>query len=77
MDIFSIIGIVLGFGSILGGQVLEGGSIMAIVQPTAFIIVMGGTIGATVLSFTPAELKDGLGTLSLIFQAFHTVGVGF
>lgn len=68
MDIFSIIGIVLGFGSILGGQVLEGGSIMAIVQPTAFIIVMGGTIGATVLSFTPSELKDGLGTLSLIFQ---------
>jgi chemotaxis protein MotA len=71
MDIFAIIGLVLGFTAVVGGQVLEGGSIMAIVQPTAFIIVMGGSIGATILSFTPTELKDGVGTLSLIFQGHH------
>ena len=46
MDIATIIGITLALGSILGGQVLEGGHVGSIMQLTAFIIVMGGTIGA-------------------------------
>ena len=71
MDIFAIGGLLLGFLAVIGGQVLEGGSIMALVQPTAFMIVVGGSIGATVLSFTSEELKNGVGTLSLIFQGHH------
>ncbi len=51
MDIASVIGILLGFAAILGGQVLEGGHISSITQPTAAIIVFGGTIGATLLQF--------------------------
>lgn len=51
MDKATLIGIVLGFGAVFGGQVLEGGSIMALVQPTAFLIVIGGTMGATFVSF--------------------------
>lgn len=71
MDIFAIGGLLLGFIAVIGGQILEGGSVMALVQPTAFIIVVGGSIGATVLSFTPEELKNGVGTLGLIFQGHH------
>ena len=67
MDIFSVLGLSLGFIAVLGGQILEGGSIMALVQPTAFIIVMGGSIGATMLSMPKEELKTALGTLSMIF----------
>ena len=51
MDKATLIGIVLGFGAVFGGQVLEGGSIMALIQPTAFLIVIGGTMGATFVSF--------------------------
>ena len=51
MDIATIVGLILAFGAILGGQVLEGGSIHAIMQMTAAIIVMGGTIGATMVSY--------------------------
>ena len=40
MDIATIIGITLALGSILGGQVLEGGHVGSIMQLTAFIIVM-------------------------------------
>ena len=46
MDIATILGIVIAIGSILGGQALEGGHIGSVLQLTAFIIVMGGTIGA-------------------------------
>ena len=51
MDIATIIGLVLGFGAVIGGQVLEGGHVSALVQPTAFLIVAGGTLGATFVSF--------------------------
>lgn len=51
MDILTIIGLALGFGAILGGQVLEGGSIHSIMQLTAAIIVFGGTIGAVLVNY--------------------------
>ena len=51
MDLATIIGLILGFGAIIGGQVLEGGHLSAIIQPTAAIIIAGGTIGATFVSF--------------------------
>ncbi len=51
MDIATIIGLILGFGAVIGGQILEGGHVKAILQPTAAIIVLGGTFGATFVSF--------------------------
>lgn len=51
MDIATIIGLIMGFGAVIGGQVLEGGSVSAILQPTAAVIVLGGTFGATFVSF--------------------------
>lgn len=51
MDIATIIGVILGFGAVIGGQVLEGGHVSALIQPTAALIVAGGTIGATFVSF--------------------------
>lgn len=49
MDILSIIGLVVGFGAILGGNYIEGGHIDSLLQLTAFVIVAGGTIGAVML----------------------------
>ena len=51
MDITTILGMVLGLGAVIGGQVLEGGHLSAILQPTAALIVLGGTFGATLISF--------------------------
>jgi chemotaxis protein MotA len=51
LDIASIIGILLGLGAVVGGAVLEALHLGSITQPTAAIIVLGGTIGATVLLF--------------------------
>ncbi len=51
MDIATLIGLVLGFGAVVGGHLLEGGHIAAILQPTAALIVLGGTFGAVSVSF--------------------------
>ncbi len=51
MDILTVIGIALGLAAVVGGQVLEGGSIHAIMQGTAAIIVFGGTLGAVLLHY--------------------------
>ncbi len=67
MDIATIIGLVLGFGAVIGGQTLEGGHISALLQPTAAIIVLGGTIGATFVSF---PLNDLIRAASAAASAF-------
>lgn len=60
MDITAIIGVLLGVAAIVGGQILEGGRVQSIIQPTAAIIVLGGTLGATILSYSAQDLLRGL-----------------
>lgn len=51
MDIASIGGIALAIIGIMAGMMMEGGSISQIAQPTAAMIVIGGTVGAVLLQF--------------------------
>lgn len=60
MDKTTIPGVVLAIGCILLGQKIEGGHVSSLLQLTAFIIVMGGTIGAVMVAFPFSELKKGL-----------------
>jgi len=53
MDILSILGVLLGFAAILGGNFLEGGHLYALINIPALVIVLGGTLGATFLHFPP------------------------
>jgi len=69
MEITTIIGLVMGIAAVLGGQVLEGGHMGSIMQATAALIVFGGTLGATILSFTMSDLKKGVGAIFTIFKA--------
>lgn len=58
MDIFSILGLVIGVGFILWAQALEGGNVTQLLQVTAGMIVFGGTAGAIVGSFPVGDLKN-------------------
>ncbi|OIO82918.1 MAG: flagellar motor protein [Gallionellaceae bacterium CG1_02_60_948] len=49
MDILSMLGLVVALAGILGGQFLEGGSINVLLQLAAFLIVLGGTLGAVMV----------------------------
>jgi chemotaxis protein MotA len=52
-----ILALVTGLGAILLGNYLEGGHIDSLIQPTAALIVLGGTVGATWLAATDDEIK--------------------
>lgn len=59
-DIATILGLMLAFGGILGGLIMEGGKLRDISQITAAIIVLGGTCGAVMVS-TPMHVLMGAG----------------
>lgn len=61
------IGLLIGFVSLVAGFMMEGGTIMALLQPTAALIVFGATIGATVASFSMEELRTFPQLLRIIF----------
>ncbi len=68
LDNISIIGLALGLIAILGGQALEGGSMGSLMQFTAFMIVIGGTLGAVMLQSNMKVFLDGLSMLKWAFQ---------
>src|ERR1700735_146857 len=67
MDIASIGGIALAILGILAGMMSEGGSIAQITQPTAAMIVFGGTVGAVMLQF---PMSIFLAALKAILKVF-------
>jgi chemotaxis protein MotA len=67
MDITTIGGLVLAVGGILVGQALEGGHASSIVQDTAAIIVLGGTMGAVMVAFPKKDFIRGLKMFKMAF----------
>ncbi|MBI2877585.1 MAG: flagellar motor protein [Candidatus Tectomicrobia bacterium] len=68
MDKTTLIGLFLGFAAIIGGQVLEGGHIGSILQPTAALIVLGGTFGATLLSYPMGDILRSFKMALTVFK---------
>ncbi len=68
MDLLSIIGVLLGFSAIIGGNFFEGGSISSLVNMPAAFIVFGGTIGAAILQTPKSCLLHALSIFSWIFK---------
>jgi len=60
MDKISVLGLLLGMVAIIGGQVLEGGHVSSLTQPTALLIVLGGTLGAVMLQSPYATFMRGI-----------------
>jgi chemotaxis protein MotA len=65
--ILNWIAVIIGIGAIIGGAFLEGLHMSALSQPTAALIVFGGTFGATLLSATPSEFSQAIRWLSKVF----------
>lgn len=69
LDWGMLAGLLLAFGGILGGLVLEGGRLHDVVQVTAAAIVFGGTLGAVLVSKPFADVKSACTRLSDILVA--------
>jgi len=46
LDILTVLGLLVALAAIIGGNILEGGKTQTLVQLTALVIVLGGTLGA-------------------------------
>lgn len=71
MDILSIIGVVLAFGAIIGGNWLEGGHLGSLVNGPAMIIVVGGSLGAVLLQTPLTVFMRALRMTGSVFMPGH------
>ncbi len=68
IDFLSILGLFMGVGAILLGNMLEGGEFRSLLNGPALIVVFGGTFGATLLQFPPAVFFRSMKMLLWIFK---------
>lgn len=68
MDLLSLLGVIFAFAAILGGNLLEGGSIESLFHGAAALIVVGGTLAATLLQTSLAQLKRALAMTPWVFS---------
>ena len=67
MDVLSLIGVILAFVAILGGNYLEGGNAGALLNGPAALIVLGGTVGAAFLQTPVTVFKRSMVVVRWIF----------
>lgn len=68
MDIATIVGVISAFGLVVGA-ILMGGSLNLFISIPSFIIVVGGTLGATLINY---PLRDVLGVFSIAKNAIFS-----
>lgn len=66
-DIASILGIIVAVGGIIGGLVMEGGKVSDVTQVTAAIVVLGGTLGAVMITSPLQTLISAAKSLKKVF----------
>ena len=69
MDVAAFLGILIGIGAVIGGNLVEGGNTAHLVQAAAALIVFGGTLGATLLSSSIRDMFNAVKALGMVFGA--------
>jgi len=64
---FSIIGILVVFGAVVGGYLMEKGNIKVLLQPAELLIIGGAALGTILVANPPTVLKGILGGLKSVF----------
>ena len=67
MDKSSFAGLIVGLGGITAGLLLEGGKLSQVLQPTAAVIVFGGTLGAVLLQYPMPVVATAFRRLVQVF----------
>jgi chemotaxis protein MotA len=67
VDKSTLLGLLLALAGIIGGLLIEGGNLSQVLQPTAAMIVFGGTIGAVLVQFPLRVVLAGFQRLAQVF----------
>lgn len=68
MDPLSLLGVILAFAALLGGTVLEGGTLGSLINLPAVVIVIGGTLAAITLQTPSGVLRRATVLLRWVFS---------
>ncbi|ERI92641.1 flagellar motor protein MotA [Clostridiales bacterium oral taxon 876 str. F0540] len=68
MDIFLIIGIIVGLGAVLTGLLMKGASVAILFSPEAIMVILVGTSAAIMNSFTKKEFLNIPKLFGVIFK---------
>ena len=68
MDLLSLLGVILAFAALLGGTMLEGGTLASLINVPAAVIVIGGTLAAITLQTSMPVLRRALVLLGWVFS---------
>lgn len=68
MDSLTLLGLLLGFFAVAGGQYLDGGSLSVLVNFPALLIVAGGTMGAVMIQTSYPVFKHAFVLLPWVFK---------
>src|SRR5579862_1000200 len=64
---FAIIGIVIVFGSVIGGYLMEHGNLRVLIQPAELVVIGGASIGTVLIANPLHILKQIIGGLAGVF----------
>ncbi len=67
MDLASIVGFILGAGGIIFGNFLQGSTVMQLIDPIGLVIVLLGTMGATIAGNSVSSLKRAISSIKEVF----------
>lgn len=65
---FVIVGYVVIVGCVLGGFILAGGHVHALIQPTELLIICGSALGAFFVANSPKVIKGTLAAIPKVFK---------
>jgi len=71
LDYLTLVGVFLGVGAIVGGNILEGGHTDSLLQLTAFVVVTGGTVGAALVQTQMPVFSRALALLGWVVRPPH------
>ncbi len=72
MQLWTWLGLIIGIGGIVLGNMLEGGYLASLFQFAAALIVFGGTFGATMVSNRRSDVELALRYLRFVFRSEDT-----
>lgn len=75
MELTAVFALIAGLLMVIITQILEGSSLSVLVQPSAFLIVIGGTFCAALLNFNYPTIKNAINSAKEIFKKQDTVSV--
>ncbi|HEU4530808.1 MAG TPA: hypothetical protein VFR59_06450, partial [Steroidobacteraceae bacterium] len=68
MDILSLVGVLLAFIALVGGAILKGSGVQALIGGAAFVIVVVGTVAAILVQTPMATFIRALRIVTWVFK---------